>query len=83
MNKVTTHNEVRRSPQEEHFRGHMQVNKTMSQDYSNSFLRPIEKKILENKHSFVAPSRTPPKMFFDKHNEESKNGHKLFKTPVP
>lgn len=54
----------------------MNINKTASQEYGGSFLRPTEKKILDNKHSFVSPSRTPPKTNYDKGNDRTPNKYK-------
>lgn len=62
----TSHNEIRRSPGGE---GTQRAgNKTLVQDPNNTFLRPNEKKLLENKHSFLANhhAKTPPKGLMEK-----------------
>jgi hypothetical protein len=65
----TTHNEIRRSPAQEdpHRNTNANVNRTVAQEPSNAFLRPNEKKLLENKHSFLAnPSKSPPQMTLER-----------------
>jgi hypothetical protein len=61
----TTHNELRRSPGADDPHRNPNVNRTLAQEPINAFLRPNEKKLLENKHSFLAnnPNRSPPQLF--------------------
>jgi hypothetical protein len=63
LNKMTTHNELRRSPGAEDPNAYKNtmINRTITQEPSNVFLKPLEKKLLENKHSFLAnnQSRSP------------------------
>lgn len=70
----STHNELRRSPAQEdpHRAQNHHANRTLAQEPSNTFLRPNEKKLLENKHSFLAnnPSKSPPQLAPEKHPEE-------------
>jgi hypothetical protein len=67
-------NELRRSPPQEdqHRNQNPNVNRTLAQEPSNTFLRPNEKKLLENKHSFLAnnPSKSPPQITSDRHPED-------------
>jgi hypothetical protein len=67
-------NELRRSPpQEDLYRNqNPNPNKTLAQEPSNTFLRPSEKKLLENKHSFLAnnPSKSPPPIAAEWHPED-------------
>lgn len=73
MNKFTTHNEIRRSPgaEDPSYRP-ANNNRTMAQEPTNTFLRPNQRKLLENKHSFLAANqaKTPPKNHLEKLNED-------------
>jgi predicted Ser/Thr protein kinase len=79
-----THNEIRRSPQEDSsgFRS-PHVNRTLVPEAANNFLRPNEKKLLDNKHSFVVNTgnRTPPKYGTEK-QIEPQNGGNPSRTPT-